>query len=71
MPASRPRIAAGTARVSSGAPTITAAVTPPISALCHCQFSGEISVRHSETLPKTPRNFGIWLPMMIRPTPVR
>ena len=40
--------AAGTARVNSGAPSMTAAVTTPINALCHCQVSGEMSVRHKD-----------------------
>ena len=52
-------LAAGTTRVSNGAPTITAAVTAPMAALCHCHSSGEISARHNEWPPKTPRNFGI------------
>jgi hypothetical protein len=50
-------MAAGTTRVSNGAPTITAAVTAPMTALCHCHSSGEIRARHQEVPPGNAEEF--------------
>ena len=70
-PAARPRIAAGTALVTLGAASITATVITPTTIPCHCQTDGVRSESQRDPPFGAPRNFGTWLRMMMRPTPLR
>ncbi len=59
--------AAGTTLVTRGANSITRMVTTPTTMPCQLHCAGR-----SQRVPEmgslgTPRNFGIWLPMMIKP----
>ena len=70
-PAPRPRIAAGTRLVRRGARSMTAAVTVPTAIPVQFQAPGYTSACKRGTPFSTPSSFGIWLRMMISPTPLR
>ena len=49
----------------------TAAVTLPMARARQSQLPGASRAAHQSMSPWMPSSLGIWLPMMISPTPVR
>jgi hypothetical protein len=64
-------MAAGTALVTRGAPTMTTRVTMPTTMACQRHLSGAISEAQKYMPLGVPSSLGTWLAMMIRPTPER
>jgi len=61
----------GTLFVSLGPMTATSTVAMPMARLRQSQAQGDINAVHQPASTGAPTNFGIWLPMMINPTPER
>ena len=66
-----PRMTPGTFRVNLGAPSATSAVAVPIASARQSHAIGAPSAPHHPKASGRPNRRGIWLPMMISPTPVR
>ena len=61
----------GTRFVSFGASRVASTVATPMARLRQSHSQGEMVADHQFVSSATPTNFGIWLPMMMSPTPER
>ena len=71
MPAIMPSIVLGMALVILGASSATSTVAAPMAMLRVSHSAGLTAARHHTVLAEVPTKRGIWLPMMMRPTPLR